>query len=130
MAIGVKYESAAAAWARSGMRRFDEAPRAHASTDDLQVMADLLEVDMSVLGPRPIVPMEVRRNGEISSAASPVEAGVTGSRQVSSSNADDRREPLFHDENFATHQTFADIVRIPAKRPAPMVRSVDKGELL
>lgn len=98
--------------------------------DELPQFLSVLRGDMSVVGPRPVVPSEIRRYGGFASVAFSVRPGVTGRWQVLSSNAEDYEERVRHDVTFGSQHTFREVLTLAAKTPAKMIRSARRREFV
>lgn len=96
--------------------------------DELPQFFSVLRGHMSVVGPRPVVPSEIRRYGGFASVAFSVRPGVTGRWQVMSSNAEDYEERIRHDVAFGSQHTFRDVLGLAVKTPAVMIRSLRREE--
>ncbi len=98
--------------------------------DELPQFLDVLRGDMSVVGPRPVVPSEIRRYGGFASVAFSVRPGITGRWQVMSSNAEDYNERVRHDVTFGSQHTFRDVLSLAMQTPAAMLRSLKRREFV
>jgi lipopolysaccharide/colanic/teichoic acid biosynthesis glycosyltransferase len=89
------------------MRRF--------SLDELPQVFNILRGEMSVVGPRPMLPVTVETYREDYDVILRVRPGVTGLSQVSGRNALPRSERLRLDREYALHHTLRGDIAILAR---------------
>jgi exopolysaccharide production protein ExoY len=77
------------------------------SLDELPQLINVVQGDMSVVGPRPIVPEEIEKYGRYGQKLLSVKPGLTGHWQVSGRNKIDYPERVFLDMYYIDHQSLA-----------------------
>jgi lipopolysaccharide/colanic/teichoic acid biosynthesis glycosyltransferase len=85
------------------------------SLDELPQLINVLEGDLAIIGPRPIVPEEIAKYGQYDRKLLSVKPGLTGLWQVSGRNKIEYPERIFYDMYYIDHQSFALDVKILAK---------------
>lgn len=85
------------------------------SLDELPQLFNVLRGDMSIVGPRPLVPPETARYGEAMPVVLRVRPGMTGLWQVSGRNSTTYEERIALDLAYATERTLWLDARILAK---------------
>ena len=94
-----------------------------ASLDELPQLLNVLRGDMSLVGPRPIVPTELERYGEDSDAYLAVKPGLTGAWQVNGRSGVGYPERVGIDREYVDGWTFWLDVRILVKTPLAVLTS-------
>jgi lipopolysaccharide/colanic/teichoic acid biosynthesis glycosyltransferase len=77
------------------------------SLDELPQLINILQGDISLVGPRPIVPKEIRKYGPYGQKLLSVKPGLTGLWQVSGRNKIGYPERIFYDMYYIDHQSLA-----------------------
>jgi lipopolysaccharide/colanic/teichoic acid biosynthesis glycosyltransferase len=85
------------------------------SLDELPQLFNILQGDMSVVGPRPIVPPEIEEYGSYGQKLLSVKPGLTGYWQVSGRNKIRYPERIFFDMYYIDHQTTTFDLKIMAR---------------
>jgi exopolysaccharide production protein ExoY len=85
------------------------------SLDEIPQLINILQGDMSVVGPRPIVPQEIKKYGPYGRKLLSVKPGMTGCWQVSGRNKISYPERVFLDMYYIRHQCLSLDFRIMAK---------------
>ena len=85
------------------------------SMDELPQLVNVLQGDMSIVGPRPIVPSEIKKYGPYGQKLLTVKPGLTGYWQVSGRNKIGYPERIFFDMYYIDHQSLAFDVNIIAR---------------
>jgi exopolysaccharide production protein ExoY len=85
------------------------------SIDELPQLINVLQGDMSIVGPRPIVPLEIKKYGPYGQKLLSVKPGLTGYWQVSGRNKIGYPDRVFIDMYYIDHQSLAFDVNIIAK---------------
>lgn len=92
------------------------------SLDELPQLFNVLRGDMSLVGPRPLVPVEAARAAELAPRRSEVPPGITGAWQVSGRTAISFRGMLALDAEYVAHWSLRRDLAIMA-RTIPVVLS-------
>jgi exopolysaccharide biosynthesis polyprenyl glycosylphosphotransferase len=94
------------------------------SLDELPQLINVIKGDMSLVGPRPVVPDEIRQYGDCASMVLSVQPGLTGQWQVSGrSDIADYAQRVQLDMEYLRDQSIATDLRILAKTvPAVLLR--------
>jgi exopolysaccharide production protein ExoY len=77
------------------------------SMDELPQLANVLHGDMSIVGPRPLVPPEIKKYGSYGQKLLTVKPGLTGYWQVSGRNKIGYPARVFTDMYYIDHQSLA-----------------------
>lgn len=85
------------------------------SLDELPQLFNILQGDMSMVGPRPIVPSEIAEYGSYGQKLLSVKPGLTGYWQVSGRNKIGYPERIFFDMYYIDHQTTTFDLKIMAR---------------
>ena len=85
------------------------------SLDELPQLFNVLQGDMSIVGPRPIVPKEIKKYGRYGQKLLSVKPGLTGYWQVSGRNKIGYPERVFFDMYYIDHQSLALDLKIIAR---------------
>jgi len=85
------------------------------SLDELPQLFNVLQGNMSFVGPRPIVAAEVKRYGKDFNAYSSVKPGITGLWQVSGRNDTDYLMRIALDKKYSNLQSITEDVKIVLK---------------
>jgi len=93
------------------------------SLDELPQLLNVLRGDMSLVGPRPIVPTELERYGDHEDAYLAVRPGVTGSWQVNGRSGVAYPQRVDYDRDYVEQWTFWSDVKILVKTPIAVVTS-------
>jgi len=94
-----------------------------ASLDELPQLLNVLRGDMSLVGPRPIVPSELERYGEDGDAYMAVKPGLTGAWQVNGRSGVGYPERVGIDRDYVDSWTFWLDVKILVKTPLAVLTS-------
>jgi exopolysaccharide production protein ExoY len=122
-------EKAAAEWVRS--RKLKDDPRVtrlgkvlrETSLDELPQLLNVIKGDMSLVGPRPIVPNEAIKYGRRLQKYAAARPGMTGLWQVSGRSELSFRRRVALDVNYVTRYSFAGDVAIALRTfPAVILR--------
>ncbi len=97
------------------------------SLDELPQLLNVLRGDMSVVGPRPVIPMETARYGVAIDLVLSVRPGLTGVWQVSGRNDVPYAERIAMDAFYARDNTFIDDLAIVAKTIPVLALPSKKG---
>ncbi|MDH3294464.1 MAG: sugar transferase, partial [Acidimicrobiia bacterium] len=97
------------------LRRFD--------LDEIPQLINVLNGDMSVVGPRPIVHDEADRFGDRLPVVLSVKPGLTGLWQVSGRNCMSYDDRVVTEAEYASTRTLAGDLRIIVKTPLVLTRS-------
>jgi lipopolysaccharide/colanic/teichoic acid biosynthesis glycosyltransferase len=117
----------AAATGQSGLFKLDPDPRItplgawlrRTSLDELPQLFNVLRGEMSLVGPRPVLPWEAQLFGEVSQRRFLVKPGITGLWQVSGRNRLTMQEALELDVEYAARHSFKlDLIIILRTVPA------------
>lgn len=94
------------------------------SLDELPQLINVIKGEMSLVGPRPVVPEEIRQYGDCASMVLSVQPGLTGQWQVSGrSDIADYAQRVRLDMEYLRDQSIATDLRILAKTlPAVLLR--------
>jgi exopolysaccharide production protein ExoY len=94
------------------------------SLDELPQLINVIKGEMSLVGPRPVVPEEIRRYGDCAAMILSVQPGLTGQWQVSGrSDIADYAQRVHLDMEYLRDQSIATDLRILAKTvPAVLLR--------
>jgi len=76
------------------------------SLDELPQLINVLKGDMSIVGPRPIVPLEIKKYGRYGPKLLTVNPGLTGYWQVSGRNKIVYPDRIFYDMYYIDHQSI------------------------
>ncbi|MBM4286776.1 MAG: sugar transferase [Deltaproteobacteria bacterium] len=76
------------------------------SIDELPQLFNVLAGDMSLVGPRPVVPQEIGRYGDLKDKVLSVTPGLSGLWQVSGRNRVDYPQRAWMDVYYIDHQSF------------------------
>jgi exopolysaccharide production protein ExoY len=87
------------------------------SLDELPQLVNVLQGDMSIVGPRPIVPLEIAKYGVYAQKLLTVKPGLTGYWQVSGRNKIGYPERVFFDMDYIDHHCLALDLKIVAQTP-------------
>ena len=85
------------------------------SLDELPQLVNVLQGDLSIVGPRPIVPQEIKKYGSYGQKLLTVKPGLTGYWQVSGRNKIDYPARVLMDMYYIDHQSLAFDVNIIAR---------------
>jgi len=85
------------------------------SLDELPQLFNVLQGDMSIVGPRPIVPKEIMKYGRYGQKLLSIKPGLTGYWQVSGRNNIGYPERVFVDMYYIDHQSVALDLQIIAR---------------
>lgn len=85
------------------------------SLDELPQLVNVLHGDMSIVGPRPLVPPEIKKYGSYGQKLLTVKPGLTGYWQVSGRNKIDYPARVYMDMYYIDHQSLAFDVNIIAR---------------
>ena len=77
------------------------------SLDEIPQLINILQGDMSVVGPRPIVPPEINKYGPYGQKLLSVKPGMTGFWQVSGRNKIGYPGRIFFDMYYIDHQSLS-----------------------
>jgi lipopolysaccharide/colanic/teichoic acid biosynthesis glycosyltransferase len=100
---------------RRGLFKLEDDPRVtpvgrllrKTSIDELPQLLNVIRGDMSLVGPRPVLPWEVEMIGEAHDRRFEVRPGITGLWQVSGRSRLTMRQGLELDVEYASRQSFA-----------------------
>jgi lipopolysaccharide/colanic/teichoic acid biosynthesis glycosyltransferase len=100
---------------RRGLFKLEDDPRVtpvgrllrKTSIDELPQLLNVIRGDMSLVGPRPVLPWEVEMIGEAHGRRFEVRPGITGLWQVSGRSRLTMRQGLELDVEYASRQSFA-----------------------
>jgi lipopolysaccharide/colanic/teichoic acid biosynthesis glycosyltransferase len=87
------------------------------SLDELPQILNVLAGTMSLVGPRPVVPVELRNYGDREHVYTSVRPGITGAWQVNGRSRIDYPERVDIDADYVEHWSLGLDVRILAKTP-------------
>jgi lipopolysaccharide/colanic/teichoic acid biosynthesis glycosyltransferase len=93
------------------------------SLDELPQLLNVLRGDMSLVGPRPIVPTELERYGDHGDAYLGVRPGVTGAWQVNGRSGVAYPQRVDYDREYVEAWSFWLDVKILVKTPIAVVTS-------
>jgi exopolysaccharide production protein ExoY len=85
------------------------------SLDELPQLVNVLQGDLSAVGPRPIVPEEIKKYGPYGQKLLSVKPGLTGYWQVSGRNKIGYPDRVFYDMYYIDHHSLSLDFRIIAK---------------
>lgn len=85
------------------------------SLDEIPQLINVLRGEMSIVGPRPVVPEELRRYGNLAQVVLQVRPGMTGPWQVSGRNAVPYAERIQIDVDYALNHRLVSDLGIIAK---------------
>jgi exopolysaccharide production protein ExoY len=85
------------------------------SMDELPQLVNVLQGDLSIVGPRPIVPQEIKKYGPYGQKLLTVKPGLTGYWQVSGRNKIGYPARVLMDMYYIDHQSLAFDVNIIAR---------------
>ena len=85
------------------------------SIDELPQLVNVLHGDMSIVGPRPLVPPEIKKYGSYGQKLLTVKPGLTGYWQVSGRNKIAYPARVYMDMYYIDHQSLAFDVNIIAR---------------
>lgn len=92
------------------------------SLDELPQLINVLRGEMSIVGPRPVVPQELGRYGDFAQVVLQVRPGMTGPWQVGGRSAIPYMERVRLDVEYALHRTLADDISIVRRTARCVVR--------
>ncbi len=82
------------------------------SLDELPQLINVLRGDMSLVGPRPVVPEELGRYGDYAQVVLQVRPGMTGAWQVNGRNTTTYMQRIKLDVDYALHRTLTTDINI------------------
>jgi exopolysaccharide production protein ExoY len=91
------------------------------SLDELPQILNVLAGTMSLVGPRPVVPVEIRNYGDREHVYTSVRPGITGAWQVNGRSRIDYPERVDIDAEYVEHWSLGLDVRILAKTPVAVL---------
>jgi exopolysaccharide production protein ExoY len=91
------------------------------SLDELPQIINVLAGTMSLVGPRPVVPVEIRNYGDRQHVYTSVRPGITGAWQVNGRSKIDYPERVDIDADYVEHWSLGLDVRILAKTPVAVL---------
>jgi lipopolysaccharide/colanic/teichoic acid biosynthesis glycosyltransferase len=97
------------------------------SLDELPQFLNVLRGDMSIVGPRPVVPSETSRYGAAIPTVLSIRPGLTGLWQVSGRSDTSYRERIALDVEYAQSNSFLGDMRIILRTVSYMIRVSDNG---
>ena len=115
---------------QNGLFKLDSDPRVtrlgswlrRTSLDELPQLFNVLRGEMSIVGPRPVLPWEAQLFGEIYQWRFAVKPGITGLWQVSGRSRLTMREALELDVEYAVRQSFRLDAAIMLRTPTAVLR--------
>jgi lipopolysaccharide/colanic/teichoic acid biosynthesis glycosyltransferase len=93
----------------------------HLSLDELPQLVNVLRGEMSVVGPRPVVPQELWRYGDLAQVVLQVRPGMTGPWQVNGRSALSYEQRIRLDVDYALHRSLRKDLDIVARTLPCMV---------
>lgn len=96
------------------------------SLDELPQLWNVLRGDMSLVGPRPVVPDELLRYGPAAASYARVRPGVTGPWQVSGRNDMSYPERVRLDEDYSRHHSLFGDLKIIAMTATAVLKVTGK----
>ncbi len=97
------------------------------SLDEFPQFINVLKGEMSVVGPRPLVPEEIQRYGKSIDRVLTIRPGITGLWQVSGRNDIPYQQRIRIDVNYVKHRNFWLDLRIVFKTVMVMVKPRNNG---
>ncbi len=97
------------------------------SLDELPQFINVLRMEMSITGPRPIVDEEVSKYGDSISKVLSIKPGITGLWQVSGRNNLSYKKRVFLDDHYVDNYNFAMDLRIVIRTFGVLFFPMDRG---
>ena len=95
------------------------------SLDELPQLLNILKGDMSLIGPRPLLPQYLTRYNETQNRRHEVLPGITGWAQVNGRNAISWEQKFEYDVYYVEHQSFALDMKIFLKTVEKVLKRKD-----
>ena len=97
------------------------------SLDELPQFINVLRMEMSIIGPRPIVDEEISKYGESISKVLSIKPGITGLWQVSGRNNLSYKKRVFLDNHYVNNYSFIMDLRIVIRTFGVLFFPMDRG---